>query len=182
MSINEAADKAAAHSALYGAQQQAQCGGYPPPPMGVKAEQVIDYLLVHYGHAVEQNDHMRVRVWQLESVNDNHLRSRQELCDAVFEMRQRISQLEDELAAAKAATLSAEIVMGIAEKRANDLADRCRKLQEEFGFVEPVVSATYWGRGGRTLERELPITSVQSGQGRVKITVDLRNSSRKRAD
>lgn len=183
MSINEAADKAAAGAMLHGAQQQASnyAPGYAPPPQGVKAEQVIDYLLVHYGHAIEQNDHMRGRVWQLEAVNDNHLRSRQELCDVVVSLRQRISQLEDELAAAKAATISAECVLKIAEDERNRLMEACKRLVEQTGFIKPKVKATYWGRGGRTLERELPVTSVQTGQGHAIITVDLRNHSRNRA-
>ena len=183
MSINEAADKAAAGALLHGAQQQASnyAPGYAPPPQGVKAEQVVDYLLVHYGHAIEQNDHMRQRVWQLEGVNDNHLRSRQELCDAVVDLRQRLSQLENELSAAKAKTLSAECVLKIAEDERNRLLERCKRMEEQFGFIKPKVNATYWGRGGRTLERELPVTSVQTGTGHVILTVDLRNHSRQRA-
>lgn len=183
MSINEAAEKAAASSMLHGAQQQASAyaPGYAPPPQGVKAEQVIDYLLVHYGHAIEQNDHMRGRVWQLEAVNDNHLRSRQELCDAVVALRQRISQLEDEVACAKAATVAAETVLIMAERERDGLREKNRELREQVACIEPVIMASYWGRGGRTLERQLPVLSVQAGAGvpRIKINVDLRNHSRK---
>lgn len=185
MSINEAADKAAAGALLHGAQQQASAyaPGYAPPPQGVKAEQVIDYLLVHYGHAIEQNDHMRGRVWQLEAVNDNHLRSRQELCDMVVELRQQLSKREDELAAAKAATIAADMVANAAISERDNLRVDCQRYREQAACVQPKVMASYWGRGGRTLERELPLLSVQSGAGveRIRISVDLRNHSRKRA-
>lgn len=179
MSINEAADKAAAETMLYGAQQQAAgfARVYPPPPQGVKAEQVIDYLLIHYGHAIEQNDSMRGRVWQLEAVNDNHLRSRQELCDMVVELRQQLSKREDELSAAKAATISAECVLKIAEDERNRLLEACKILREQVAVINPRVNAVYSWRG-KEMQRDLRVVAVQTINGKITVQVDLRGVSR----
>jgi hypothetical protein len=175
MSINEAANKAAADTLLHEAPQQVN--GYAPPPQGVKAEQVIDYLLVHYGHAVEQNDYMRGRVWQLEAVNDNHLRSRQEMCDDIVWARQHVATLTQQLADANAAKLAAEIVQGIVEKEGNELLDKVNTLREQVAVLNPRVNAVYSYRG-KPMQRDLRVIAVQTTNGQVTVQVDLRGVSR----
>jgi hypothetical protein len=157
---------------------QALGAGYAPPPQGPTAEQALDFLLIRYGTVLEQHIGLRQRVWQLESVNEHGLRHRQDMADMIVALRQKLAEREDELAAAVAGKLAAEVVQGITEKERNALLARCKELTQQLAFTKPVVQATYSWRG-RAMSRELRVTAVQAlGDGKVRIQVDLRGVSR----
>jgi hypothetical protein len=79
--------------AALGAGYAAHPASFEPSPL-----QVIEFLTVQLGAAVKERNDLRGRVWQLDQVNTTHLMRRQEMCDALVELRQEVSRLQKQVA------------------------------------------------------------------------------------
>lgn len=163
MSIyNEAIEKMQAGQA-----QQRQAGavpglaaGFAPPPQPTSPQEVLDYLLIHYGAALAQVQALRGRVWQLEAVNETHLQRRHESSAVIEQLRNKVEELEGDV---------------------EDREERIKAMapDEQFKVVGVYTARTKGVE--RELKRTLSHLAVASFDGTTTITVDLRATGRKRA-
>ncbi len=143
----------------YGA-GQALGAGFTPPPKGTSAEEVLEYLLMHYGAALAQLQALRGRVWQLEAVNETHLMRSHERNAVIEKLRNRVEELEGDV---------------------EDREERIKAMAPDEQFeVIGVYTASNKGVS-REVRRTLSHLAVASFDGKTTITVDLRAKGRKRA-